>query len=92
MVPALRPSQLQTYNEKQVKQLTRLIEVTRTDLGKADRQKVGHEAMGRNVCGVCCSAAAATAAAAELPLHVLHARQSPTHEPTCKPTYTPPGR
>lgn len=33
---------VQAYNEKQVKQLTRLIEVTRTDLSKADRQKVGH--------------------------------------------------
>lgn len=31
---------LQAYNEKQVQQLTRLIEVTRTDLSKADRQKV----------------------------------------------------
>ncbi len=31
----------QAYNEKQVQQLTRLIEVTRTDLSKADRQKVG---------------------------------------------------
>lgn len=31
---------MQTYNEKQVKQLTRLIEVTRTNLSKADRQKV----------------------------------------------------
>jgi hypothetical protein len=31
---------MQRYNEFQVKQLTKLIEVTRTDLGKADRQKV----------------------------------------------------
>lgn len=31
---------LQVYNEKQIKQLTRLIEVTRTELPKADRQKV----------------------------------------------------
>ena len=30
----------QAYNDKQVQQLTRLIEVTRTDLSKADRQKV----------------------------------------------------
>lgn len=35
----------QAYNEKQVKQLTRLIEVTRTDLSKADRQKVGCSAV-----------------------------------------------
>ena len=31
---------LQVYNELQIKQLTRLIEVTRTELPKADRQKV----------------------------------------------------
>ena len=31
---------LQVYNEMQIKQLTRLIEVTRTELPKADRQKV----------------------------------------------------
>ena len=31
---------LQVYNEFQVKQLTRLIEVTRTELPKPDRQKV----------------------------------------------------
>lgn len=36
----------QAYNEKQVKQLTRLIEVTRTDLSKADRQKVGRKTHG----------------------------------------------
>jgi hypothetical protein len=29
-----------TYNEFQVKQLTKLIEVTRTDLAKPDRQKI----------------------------------------------------
>ncbi len=28
------------YNQQQVKQLTKLIEVTRTDLAKPDRQKV----------------------------------------------------
>lgn len=37
--PALPASREQEYNEFQVKQLTRLIEVTRTDLSKADRQK-----------------------------------------------------
>lgn len=31
---------MRTYNEFQVKQLTRLIEVTRTNLSRADRQKV----------------------------------------------------
>lgn len=31
---------LQEYNQFQVKQLTKLIEVTRTDLKKEDRQKV----------------------------------------------------
>ena len=31
---------MQSYNEFQVKQLTRLIEVTRTNLSRADRQKV----------------------------------------------------
>lgn len=30
----------QEYNEFQVKQLTKLIEVTRTDLSKPDRQKI----------------------------------------------------
>lgn len=39
----------QAYNEKQVQQLTRLIEVTRTDLSKADRQKVGSSALA-SVC------------------------------------------
>jgi dynein heavy chain len=29
-----------TYNDFQVKQLTKLIEVTRTDLPKPDRQKI----------------------------------------------------
>lgn len=32
---------MRSYNEFQVKQLTRLIEVTRTNLSRADRQKVG---------------------------------------------------
>lgn len=42
LLHALLPSlTLQAYNERQVKQLTRLIEVTRTNLTKADRQKVG---------------------------------------------------
>lgn len=31
---------MQDYNQFQVKQLTKLIEVTRTDLKKEDRQKV----------------------------------------------------
>ena len=31
---------MKTYNELQVKQLTRLIEVTRTELPKVERQKV----------------------------------------------------
>jgi dynein heavy chain len=31
---------LRTYNAFQVKQLTRLIEVTRTNLSRSDRQKV----------------------------------------------------
>lgn len=31
---------LQAYNERQVAQLTRLIEITCTELSKADRQKV----------------------------------------------------
>ena len=31
---------LKLYNELQIKQLTKLIEVTRTNLSKADRQKV----------------------------------------------------
>ena len=37
----------QAYNELQVKQLTRLIEVTRTNLSKADRQKVWWGGQGR---------------------------------------------
>lgn len=31
---------MQAYNDFQVKQLTKLIEVTRTDLKKPDRQKI----------------------------------------------------
>ena len=40
MRPCTYPPLPQDYNEKQVKQLTRLIEVTRTELSKPDRQKV----------------------------------------------------
>lgn len=48
---------MQAYNEFQVKQLTRLIEVTRTNLARADRQKVGgwgHPAHDDTFARVCC--------------------------------------
>jgi hypothetical protein len=48
-----KPSAMRTYNEFQVKQLTRLIEVTRTGLSRPDRQKVRQEGPGLQEWVVC---------------------------------------